>query len=555
MHVGTLHYRCGFFVRLQKNSRQVNLWQELLGQIRNWAAYQPKIYNVPTSVLSERWFENGGSEAMGPFLIRTAYAKKHESPNRVWALSHQQPDRNYPFRKWDTYIGLYEYDSENVFFQVQTTYNIDANYLGDLPPAPEPTTPNIVTRILKSCYLTGYSGDAELSENAIPLKLGDGFRFREHIDNHSRCCPVILVTPERESGDYLINVDRLAKLLKGAAQVFVVPPHDDELLEELKEMLGRKLFTYDGSVRLYLQGVNNNLPKASLRHRFVSAKALRESGEIKAEQLFSSAVLRKNLHYYNSYPLSPDEVISFSRKQRIIELKNRQEKDMSSADEIRSLNEILLEEVETLQNEVNKERSSSETWQSLCEEFESSNTKLDFKVKNLQHKLIEKKQGNPSANIINSCFHNYPTTLEEALCWFRELFPGHIVFTDEALKSLESSTFKDIGVFWHTLRTMHSFLWEWCIAGNRQGNIEQEFERLTGRRLAMAESQSTQKHKALMSDRKITYQECEIDITPHIKLDDDTTRIYWGACMEKQVLVIGFVGHMNTAGTRRRGKR
>ena len=58
-----------------------------------------------------------------------------------------------------------------------------------------------------------------------------------------------------------------------------------------------------------------------------------------------------------------------------------------------------------------------------------------------------------------------------------------------------------------------------------------------------------------MNGRKIKFEGHDVEITPHIKLDDDSTRIYWGACIEKQVLVVGFFGHMDTAGTRRRRKR
>ena len=482
MQVGTLHYRCGFFVRPSRKNQQINLWQELLNQVRSWAAYQPRAHRLPINGMYDKWFENGGSEHFGPFFIITAYAEEYERKNRVWALLHEQPDRDYPFRKWYTYIGLFENQSADIFFQVQTTYNIDANYLGEMPPTPVPTTPNIVKRILTSSTMISYSGNAEFSGNATLLHLGDGDRFRSHLDDLARSCPVILITPVKESGNYLVDPEKLAKRLQGAAQVFVLPPKNNDILDEFRVMLGRKLFTYDGAVRLYLQGVDNNSPTASFRHRFVTGKKLLQLGQEDAEKLFADAVLRKNLSYHSNYPLSPDEVISFFRKQRIIELKNRKKGEASSIDEIQQFNEMLWKDNDDLQKRVDELEGKIGELQGKCEEYEGQESRLNSKIENLQHQLTEKKQHHPQVTA-DKCFYNYPNSLEMALHWFQKLFPGHIVFTADAMENLADSTFKDTETFWNTLVTMHTFLWDWCIAGKRQGNIEQEFERLSGRRL------------------------------------------------------------------------
>ena len=392
MQVGALHYRCGFFIRPQRKNQQINLWQELLNQVRSWAAYQPRAHKLPINGLSDKWFENGGSEHFGPFFIKTAYAEEYERKNRVWALLHEQPDRDYHCRKWYTYIGLFEYRPNDIFFQVQTTYNITADYLGEIPPIPTPTTPNIVKRILTSPTMLGYSGNAELSASATLLHLRDGYNFRSHLDDITRSCPVILVTPVKESGNYLLDPEKLAKRLLGAAQVFVLPPNNNDILDEFREMLGRKLFTYDGAVRLYLQGVDNNSPTARIRHRFVTGKELLQLGEEKAEKLFADAVLRKNLSYHSSYPLSPDEVISFSRKQRIIELKDHKKTEASSYDEIQQLNEMLWKDNDDLQKKNDELEIKARERQEKCEEYEGQISRLRSKIENLQHQLQEKKQ-------------------------------------------------------------------------------------------------------------------------------------------------------------------
>ena len=86
------------------------------------------------------------------------------------------------------------------------------------------------------------------------------------------------------------------------------------------------------------------------------------------------------------------------------------------------------------------------------------------------------------------------------------------------------------------------------------GNPEQVFRDRSGFCLALTEGKLTKKNPRLMELRKDSFMGQEIDITPHVKLDDDTTRAYFCPFRKDttKLIVVGFIGHLDTAGTRRR---
>jgi hypothetical protein len=73
----------------------------------------------------------------------------------------------------------------------------------------------------------------------------------------------------------------------------------------------------------------------------------------------------------------------------------------------------------------------------------------------------------------------------------------------------------------------------------------------------MTEGEKTKEDAALMRLRKDVYDGVEIDITPHVKADKDTTRAYFYPFRKgnTKLIVVGFIGHLKTAGTRRMNKR
>ena len=57
-----------------------------------------------------------------------------------------------------------------------------------------------------------------------------------------------------------------------------------------------------------------------------------------------------------------------------------------------------------------------------------------------------------------------------------------------------------------------------------------------------------------MAQRKDTFRGHELDITPHVKFDSDSTRAYFCPFRQDGVsrIVVGYIGHLDTAGTAKR---
>jgi len=70
----------------------------------------------------------------------------------------------------------------------------------------------------------------------------------------------------------------------------------------------------------------------------------------------------------------------------------------------------------------------------------------------------------------------------------------------------------------------------------------------------MTEGEMTKNDNKLMRLRSDIYNGAEIDITPHVRFDKDTTRAYFCPYRsgETRIIVVGHIGHLKTAGTRRR---
>lgn len=70
----------------------------------------------------------------------------------------------------------------------------------------------------------------------------------------------------------------------------------------------------------------------------------------------------------------------------------------------------------------------------------------------------------------------------------------------------------------------------------------------------MTERKLTKQDNRKMAQRKDKFMGQDIDITPHVKLDPDSTRAYFCPFRHDGVnrIVVGYIGHLDTAGTTKR---
>jgi hypothetical protein len=88
----------------------------------------------------------------------------------------------------------------------------------------------------------------------------------------------------------------------------------------------------------------------------------------------------------------------------------------------------------------------------------------------------------------------------------------------------------------------------------RHDDFAKEFERVSTFELAMTEGEQTKNQKKMMKEREDIFRGKNIDITPHVKLfsDGQYARIYFHIDNVNRLLIIGFFGHLTTAGTAKR---
>ena len=152
-----------------------------------------------------------------------------------------------------------------------------------------------------------------------------------------------------------------------------------------------------------------------------------------------------------------------------------------------------------------------------------------------------------------------PRAISECGAFFARAFPGKLVFSDRGLESVQKADYPDTAGFWEAMWAMASELYRLFFENDGEvGDVEQKFRELTGIEMSMTEGSQTKADKRLMKKREDSYQGEPVDITPHIKLRSGNVhfRIYFGVLRSKKLLVIGAcTGHLETAGTRRRGQR
>lgn len=151
-------------------------------------------------------------------------------------------------------------------------------------------------------------------------------------------------------------------------------------------------------------------------------------------------------------------------------------------------------------------------------------------------------------------FEQLPKNMREVTDAIAKMFPERIAFTEQALRTAEASTFSRVGDAWSCLRAMATVLHDIFFMSEDFGNLEQRFYESSGFQLSMTEGEMTKSDNKLMRLRSDVYDGSEIDITPHVRFDKDTTRAYFCPYRsgDTRLIVVGYIGHLSTAGTRRR---
>ena len=382
------------------------------------------------------------------------------------------------------------------------------------------------------------------------LRVGKGNLFERLLVSRERACPILLVSQVHPNRGYAVNPTELAKQLAGVAVVF--QSENSEVDEELDSLLGERFGCRKGAIRIYFTGLDPTRPREPERHRYILPKDIDEWGCDKTIDIIVRGIARRSTRPKGV--LTPLDVEAVNRQRRLVQL--REEQSSTSKDEWIQLLDVLEKENETLRNDKAQVEADKLSLEDRIDSLQDELRRLEWDKAALKDSL---KQTNPPADqhslkTILENMKRLPETLSEVVELIRAIHPDRIAFTERAIKSAEESKFDDVDRAWKVLWAMATTLYN--LYFERDSNdIPKTFRNETGIELAMTEGKQTNQDKRLMALRKDIFMGREIDITPHVKFDRDSTRAYFRPFQQNgtKLIVVGDIGyHMNTSGTRRR---
>lgn len=544
--MSTVHFRCSFDLHAQDAE---DSWANLLRTVRKWIAQRPQPQDDDD--FWKGWFFKGGEwksqEVPGiRVLTRSCYGDgTPQSPN-VWSAEYEHPCDDSPgYRVWRVHVGIEQFDAAKFHFNFQTVYQMRPGHIGPAPTLPLPSSPGLIMKLLMSDFWRCVAGREELSANAKILNVGHGKDFEQLLISKERACPVVLISHVFQNQGYTIDPAKLARLLGGTGIVF--RSESSEVDEELEYVLGRRFSCWNGMIRVYVPGLDFERKGDFKRHRYILIKDVQSWGVDRTIEILVAGMARRNVRPRGV--LTPIDVEAVFRRRRIAELRAQQAS--GTKDEwIR----LLEEENETLSTAKAQLEDSNVLLQETVEEQQGEIRRLKYEKKSLRANLAQgNRVGNP--NNMTKRLENLkqlPRSLREVVDKIASIHSDRIVFTKRAIQSADESGFRDIHTAWWVLWSMATTLYEHFF---EQGvnNIERVFRDYSGIELAMTERKLTNQDKKLMALRRDTFEGQKIDITPHVKFDDDTTRAYFCPFRQNGIrrIVVGYIGHLDTAGSRR----
>ena len=540
-----IFYRCGFDMKIGHDKEFFSYLQR---KVRKWISSQIKKQGEDDTSVGEQWFFAGDTKYLGNNVVLKS-SNCNKNGKHLWAFEISQPDKAVQWRKWITQISIFQDNPNLLNFQLQNSFLINSNYLGQSIEDPDYSVPNLIKQILADKKCNPFSGQFPFSKLPIELKLGDGLRFQEHVEGDGKSSPYILITPLLDSGDFLIDPVDLAQRLQGSAQVFFIR-NDKDVIDELKFMLKRRFFVYDGAVRLYFPDVDIKAPNAYKRHRYITKADFSTFGEQDIIRQITESVIRKNIFVNQFRPISINDVISCRIRERIVELKDAHTINDKNDKELLKLFE---DDNKKLYDENIKLKGENEKYEHEIEELNNRNIILENKLK--RKNSAEKQAANESL----ACFSAAPQNVLDIFNWFSAAFPQKMDLTERARKvmrdsALNKSQFREFMKIWNALVAMKDFLLPLALREISSNNPVLDFRNKYGIDLALSEGSQTNCDPKFQAARRDLYKGVQIDVTPHVKIDDSNSRFYYQYVSQYKIIVIGYYGHLDTYGTRRNAK-
>jgi len=544
--MSTLHFRCSFDLTNETAGHPMEM---LLKTVRKWISTRPN--PGQDDDFWKAWFFHGGqwkSQTHAGIRVLTRYCSgdgTRQKPN-CWAAEYEHPCEEFPGRRfWRIHIGVEQFDRSQFHLNFQTLYDMRPGYLGPEPTDPLPSPPGLITTLLRSSCWKCTAGPETLCDSPRILRVGDGNLLKDLVAHAERAYPVVLVSQIYRDKGYALNPTELARLLAGTAVVF--QSENSEVDTELEYLFGRRFSCWNGMLRIYMPALNFDRQGDERRHRFILKSEIDSWGRAATIENIVRCIARRSTRPKGV--LTPLDVEAVIRQRRLAEL--RKEQDSTSKDEwiqvLEKDNETLAKDKAKLEVEAAHLEECMEELSDRLRRVECENASLKGNFK--QSATIDRAQ----LDAVLANLAELPNTLLETVHLIGAIHPERIVFTERAVSSAGESKFDDVPRAWRTLWAMATTLYDLHFQRDTK-DLPRTFRNETGIELAMTERKLTKQDNKKMAQRKDTFMGQEIDITPHVKFDPDSTRAYF--CPFRRDggnrIVVGYIGHLDTAGTTKR---
>ncbi len=403
--------------------------------------------------------------------------------------------------------------------------------------------------LLRSSFWQCMAGSEELSTSARVLRVGEGHLFAKLIANDERTCPIVLVSQTYPDKGYALDGVRLARLLAGTAIIY--QSESSEVDDELDNLLGEQFSCRKGAIRVYVPGLDFNRPGEERRHRFILPKDIDEWGLDKTIDIIVRGIARRSTRPKGI--LTPLDVESVNRQRRLDQLRAKQ--DSASKDDWMQLFDVLEEENKALRNDKAQVDADNLSLEDRIDSLQDDLRRLESDKDALIYRLGQAGTVPDGSNVksVLEAIGELPKTLAEVAEMIKAIHPERIAFTERAAKSAGESRFDDVHRAWKVLSAMATTLYDLYFERDSK-DIPRTFRNETGIELAMTERKITKQDNRKMAERKDIFMGHEIDITPHVKFDRDSTRAYFCAFRQNgtKLIVVGDFGHLSTQGGSKR---
>jgi len=526
---------------------------------RGAAATRRPFQGVPYPLDRQRLTTNSGGEIRGENGLEIA---TRSSENKfVLKFIHRDDQHSDVF--WHSIVRIF---SEVPLKGKKNAVGVEHGTGRMIPPykklPPVAGAPAVLARLLKIEGARPRNRDL-VKRDLIRVRSGEAEGFVRHILlDANRSLPILLVSPEKDSGRALVDSKMLAQRLE--TQVLVAEIETDATWEfaeafeagSFKREIGQ---CFDGAVRLYYPGLypgqdpREHYLWLPYRLQFFEGNATdRLAGEVAGRCAWKALPPR--------FFLALEDIDRERSRERAEAVLQKRIEDVSTLEEKVELLQGHIETLRTQLQDAQMERKQredeakengereAENYQLLeiaeQERDEAKNQKwsLEARIKALKarNQGLTHKQIEALRNLANSRVKS----LSDALLLLETLFSERFEILQSARKSAEKAVeFKYPDKAWDLLKTLASQYWE----SIQNGGDSVAKGCFTENTFASRESESVENKKEAMKRRTFRYNGREIIMWKHLKIGikdsiSETWRCHFEFDQKKKVIVIGHCG-------------